>query len=83
MAGLSAGAGGGCIQVKSSLLAARLTRVQTLIGLYPLFLIGAAVGLLLATFMLIPAYGIIRTLLWVSSLTLMMLIPFCVIKFKK
>jgi hypothetical protein len=51
-------------------------------GIYPLFLIGAAVGLLLATFMFLPAYGIIRTLLWVSSLTLMMLIPFYVIKFK-
>jgi predicted membrane-bound spermidine synthase len=147
MAGLAAGAGGISIRVTSPPLVTRLTRVQALIGLYPLLLIailyllhgkyrsnvsstfliwlfsilsfiagvlggalfslavevlsetgnsltgaggklyaldltGAAAGLLLATFLWLPVYGLIRTLLWVSSLTLMLLIPFSVIEFK-
>jgi spermidine synthase len=147
MAGLAAGAGGISIRVTSLPLVTRLTRVQALIGLYPLLLIallyllhgkfdsnvfstlviwffsilslvagalggalfslavealaetgfslkdaggklyaldliGAATGLLVATFLLLPVYGLIQALAWVSSLTLIMLIPFYVLKFK-
>ena len=45
-------------------------------GLYAMDLTGAAVGLLLATFWLLPVYGLIPTLLCVSGITLMGLIPF-------
>jgi spermidine synthase len=48
--------------------------------LYALDLTGAAAGLLPATFMLLPVYGLIYTLLWVSGATLLGLIPFFFIK---
>lgn len=145
MAGLAAGAGWISIRVKSPPTVRRLSRVQALIGLYPLFLIailfllhgkghsavssivltwlfpamsfiagalggalfslavkvlsetgfalegtggrlyaldltGAAVGLLLATCWLLPVYGLILALLWISGVTMVGLIPFFFLK---
>ncbi|MFH0729862.1 MAG: hypothetical protein V2B19_26415 [Pseudomonadota bacterium] len=48
--------------------------------LYALDLVGAAAGLSLATFPLLPVYGLLPTLLCVSGACLMSLVPFIFIK---
>lgn len=74
--------GGALFSIAVEVLAETGISLQGVGGkLYALDLTGAAGGLLLATFLLLPVYGLILTLLWVSSLALMMLIPFCVIRF--